>query len=524
MFIPSLMHRLLDTGPARRLGNKFFLNFARRRLAELDQLDVAAVQERTLQKLVRAAQHTRFGKEHDFCRIRTRQDYLRLVPLRTYEDFWRDYWQPVFPRLANVTWPERVRFHALSSGTTSGATKYIPITPAMLASNKKAALTLLSGFTAAFPFSGLFSGQMFFLGGSTDLTRLEDGSQMGDLSAIANITVPGWLRPFSFPPPELALLKDWDEKLARLAAESLRHRITLFGGVPSWMLIMIDRLKKLTGKSTLAEIWPHLRLIIHGGIKFDPYRELFRKEVGSEDVAFVESYPASEGFIAFEDPRHPQLLRPIPDHDLYLEFVPVDELNAARPTRHSLAEIELRVNYAVVLTTCAGLWSYVIGDTVSFESRTPLLLRFTGRTKYFLSAFGEHLISEEIEKAVTAGAEAVGGTAMDFHVGPVFPAGEEKIGHHLYLVEFAAPVADPNRFVATLDQKLGELNEDYLAHRKGDTSLLAPRLRVVKPGGFTAWMRAHGKLGGQHKLPRMDNSGKLTAAISSWLAEQGWLA
>lgn len=523
MQFPAFVNGVLGSRPVRRLADKGFAVYARRRLAELDQTNVAAAQEQTLQKLIRAAQDTQFGKDHDFRRIRTRADYLRLVPLRTYEDFWRDYWRPKWPALAGVSWPEQAPYYALSSGTTSGATKHIPITPAMLASNKRAALTMLACFLSQNPGARLFSGELFFLGGSTDLTRLDDGSRMGDLSAIANITVPPWLRPFTFPPSEVALLKNWDDKLDKLAAMSLRQRITLFGGVPSWMLILIERLKQLTGKGTLAQIWPHLRLIVHGGIKFDPYRDLFRKEVGSDAVKYVETYPASEGFIAFEDPRFGKL-RPIPDHGIYYEFVPVAELDRERPTRHSLAEVELGVNYAVVLTTCAGLWSYVIGDTVAFESKEPPLLRFTGRTKYFLSAFGEHLISEEIEKAVAAGAAAAGTSAIDFHVGPVFPSGEEKIGHHLYLVEFTAPPAGAAAFVGALDASLCKLNEDYEAHRRGDTSLLAPRLRTVKPGGFTAWMRAHGKLGGQHKLPRMDNSGKLTGEMLAWLQSEGWLA
>jgi hypothetical protein len=522
MISPTLFGRLLDSRPGRRLADKYFRGYARRRLFELDHLDVAACQERLLLKLVRAAQHTQFGARHDFARIRSRGDYLRLVPLRNYEDFWRDYWQPQFPRLAGVTWPQANPFYALSSGTTSGSTKYLPVSPALLLSNRKAALTLLAAHVALSPKAQLFSGQMFFLGGSTDLTKLDDGSRMGDLSAIANITVPTWLRPFTFPPADVALLKDWDVKLDRLAELSVTRRITLFGGVPSWMLILIDRLKQRTGKRALAEIWPHLELIVHGGVKFDPYRELFAQAVGSPRVRFMESYPASEAFIAFEDPRR-QRLRVIPDHDIYFEFVPVAELESAKPIRHALAEVELDLNYAVVLTTCAGLWSYVIGDTVAFESRDPPLLRFTGRTKYYLSAFGEHLISEEIEKAIAAAARAAGTMVLDFHVGPVFPAGAPAIGHHLYLVECAPALENAEVFVHTLDTVLGELNEDYQAHRRGDTSLQRPRLGLVKAGGFTAWMRAHGKLGGQHKLPRMDNTGRQTAEMAQWLERNGWL-
>ena len=215
-------------------------------------------------------------------------------------------------------------------------------------------------------------------------------------------------------------MKDWEQKVQMLAERSARLPITVVSGVPSWLLLLFERLRQVTGKDHIADIWPTLRLVIHGGTKFDPYRALFRQVIGSEDVHFLETYPASEGFIATEDPRH-ELLRLIPDHDMFFEFVPVAELAQARPARHTVADVVPGVQYAVVLTTCAGLWSYVLGDTVCFEQRDPPLLRFTGRTKYFLSAFGEHLISEEVEQAVAAAAEATGAAVVDFHVGRSSP-------------------------------------------------------------------------------------------------------
>ncbi len=521
MPLSSLIQPLAGSLLGRRLGDKCFVSFARRRMAELDHLDIDRVQEQTLQRLIRQAQHTRFGRDHDFARIRTPRDYRRLVPLRTYEDFWRDYWQPVYPRLQGATWPEAIPYIALSSGTTSGTTKHIPVSPAMLHSNRRAALTMLSSFAAVNPRANLFHGQLFFLGGSTDLAAVGPDCQAGDLSAIAALNVPSYLRPMTFPPPRVALLTDWEEKLDRLAEASLSLPITLLGGVPSWLLILMQRLKQRSGKATLAEIWPALRVVVVGGIKFDPYRELFRQQLGSSQIRCLETYPASEGFIAFEDPRH-DLLRVIPDHHLYLEFVPVAELDQPQPTRHGLAEVERGVQYAVVLTTCAGLWSYVIGDTVAFERTDPPLLRFTGRTKYFLSAFGEHLISEEVEKALTLACQAAGAQLTDYHVGPIFPDQSQPLGYHLYLIEFAKPPADQGAFTQRLDQALCDLNEDYRAHRRGDTSLLAPKVRVIQPGGVMAWMKAHGKLGGQHKLPRMDNTGQRTAALAEWFDEKGY--
>jgi hypothetical protein len=379
----------------------------------------------------------------------------------------------------------------------------------MLASNQRAALTTLALFLAAYPGTPLFTGKFFFLGGSTDLRDVGAGRLAGDLSGITALEASPLLRPYTFPPLELALEKDWEKKMLRLAEEGAHQPITMLSGLPAWLLVLFDRLRQVTGKEHMADIWPGLRLVIHGGTKFEPYRSLFERHIGNPSVHHVEVYPASEGFVATEDPRY-GLLRLVPDHNLFFEFVPVAELDSPRPTRHTVADLEVGVQYAVVLTTCAGLWSYVLGDTVAFERRDPPLLRFTGRTRYFLSAFGEHLISEEVERAVAAAATATGAMVADFHVGPVFPESPTSIGRLRFLIEFAEVPKDVARFATELDAVLCRLNEDYAAHREGDLTMLAPEVVAVRRGGFADWMRSHGKLGGQHKVPRMDNSGTIT--------------
>jgi hypothetical protein len=499
-----------------------FVRYAHARAARLDRLDAGRHQHATLLSLVRRAADTRFGRDHDFARVSSVADFQARVPVRGYEFFWDTYWKPTYPRLADVTWPGRVPYYALSSGTTSGATKYIPVTREMVASNKKAAVTTTALFRHARPGAKTLTGKIFFLGGSTDLRRQADGSLAGDLSGIAAKEVLDCFRPYTFPPLGLMHQTDWVEKIARSAELSARERITTISGVPSWMLVLFDRLKQVTGKATVAEAWPDLRLVIHGGTKFDPYRDLFRKEIGSDRVGFCEVYPCSEGYIATEDPRY-GLLRVIPDHDVFYEFVPVDQLGTEYPERHTLANVEVGVQYAVVLTTCAGVWAYLVGDTVAFERRDPPLIRFTGRTKYFLSAFGEHLIQEEVEKAVAAAARAAGADVLDFHVGPVFPPDPRTPGHHLYLAEFAGPVPDLGRVAADLDAELCRLNEDYAAHRGGDLTMLRPRVAAVRRGGFEEWMKSRGKHGGQHKVPRMDNTGAVTREIREWFAAGNWL-
>jgi hypothetical protein len=420
-----------------------------------------------------------------------------------------------------VTWPGRIPYLALSSGTTSGTTKYIPVSPEMLASNRRAALTTLALFLAARPGTPLFGGRLFFLGGSTDLQNLAAGRGpavlAGDLSGIVAREVPPLLRPYTFPPLELALLSDWDAKMDRLAEQAARLPITVLSGVPSWLLVLFDRLRRVTGKAHVADVWPGLRLVLHGGASFEPYRGWFHQRVGSPAVCFQETYPASEGFVAAEDPRY-GLLRLLPDHDIFFEFVPRDELGGGRPARHTAAEVQTGVHYAVALTTCAGLWSYLLGDTVLFERRDPPLLRFTGRTKQFLSAFGEHLIGAEVEWAVAAAARESGTAVVDFHAGPVFSKAHGEPGRHRFLVDFAAPPAPAALacFGHALDAELCRLNEDYAAHRRGDLAMRPPQVLAVPQGGFAQWLSTRGQLGGQHKVPRLDNSGRLTEELTAF--------
>jgi hypothetical protein len=501
----------------RRAADAGLLWYARRRAAETDRLDADRVQRRTLMRLLRAGKNTAFGREHGFAKIRDVAEYQARVPLRDYEAFWEGYWRRPFPHLAGMTWPQFIPYYGLSSGTTSGSTKYLPLSRPLLKSNTKAALTSLAWFLASHPGTRLFNGRLFFLGGSTELVNLgthpRHGKILGgDLSGIATVEASAWMRPFTFPPTEMALMKDWERKMTLLAESASKLPITMLSGVPSWMLVLFDRLRQVTGKSHIADIWPTLRLVIHGGTKFDPYRELFRQQVG-DAVHFTEVYPASEAYIAAEDHRH-GMLRLIVDHDVFYEFVPVAELDSPSPARHTVAELELGVNYAVVLTTCAGLWSYVLGDTVIFERRDPPLLRFSGRTKYFLSAFGEHLISEEVERAIAEASRLLGCNVVDFHVGPLFPETPSAPGRHRFLVEFAGPAPDAGRFAAEVDAVLCRVNEDYAAHRQGDLTMLPPQVVAVPPGGFHSWMKAKGKLGGQHKVPRMDNTGEVTREMS----------
>ena len=519
---------LLSGNPlARRIADSGLGMYARRRTAALDRADVPKVQRQTLLSLLEKARGTRFGRDHGFDRITSVEEYQAAVPVRTYEDFWRDYWQTAFPCLEGTTWPDFIPYYALSSGTTTGTTKFIPISKEMLASNRKAAYTTMALFRHAVPDAQILRGKFFFLGGNTELRREANGSRSGDLSAIAAIEVSKVIRPYSFPPHELSSIADWNVKVRKLAEGAARLPITALSGVPAWMQVLFHHLKEVTGKERVADIWPTLRLLVHGGTKFDPFRESFREELGAR-VQFVEVYPCSEGFVATEDPRY-DFLRVVPDHGIFFEFVPMDEfengrLKTDRPVRHTLATVEIGRQYAVVVTTCAGLWSYQLGDTVAFERKDPPLIRFTGRTKYYLSAFGEHLISEEVTKAIAEAARETGAAAAEYHVGPVFSADPKIPGHHRYLIEFHQPPRDLGQFTKQLDAALRRLNEDYDAHRQGDLSMLRPQVLVVKPEAFMRWMVAHGRKLPQGKVPEMDNTGEQTKSITAWLRDHAELS
>ena len=516
----ALLSRIAGHRLIRSRVNQAYSAYAKRRTEALGSVDAVRVQAGMIRKLVAKARFTRFGRDHGFSNLRGVTDYQKAVPLRTYEDLWAEYLKDRYPVFEDLTWPGRIPYLALTSGTTQGATKYIPVSREMLASNIKAGRTMVAYHLADRPDSRLFHGKLFFLGGSSDLERPAPGVEQGDLSGIAAKELNAFLRPYAFPPLELALEPDWDRKLSLLAERSRDEPISLVGGVPSWLLVLFQRLLDITGKSTVAEVWPTLEVVVHGGVKFDPYREAFQAILDGTGVRLQESYPCSEGFIAFGDPAT-GLLRLCFDHGVFYEFVPCDELGSKNPTRHWLGDVRTGVNYAIVVSTCAGLWSHLIGDTVRFESLSPPLITFTGRTKYSLSAFGEHLINEEIEGAVASASEATGASVRDWHVGPVFRG---ALGHHCYVFEFLRPPADLGRFRKALDTDLGRRNADYLAHRAEGVGLPLPAVVVSKPGGLDAWMRSRGKLGGQNKLPRMDSTGALTREIAEFLAASGQVA
>jgi hypothetical protein len=495
--------------------------YARYRRRQLQRQDPVEAQRREFRKLLAKARNTRFGREHGFAGIDDVTAYQAAVPLRRYERMWDEYWKPTFPLLTDCSWPGTIRYFAQTSGTTTGVTKYIPCSREMISSNRRAIFDLLTHHCTQRPQSKVFGGRNFMLGGSTQLTELAPGIHGGDLSGVAARTAPPWARPFYFPTRDLARIGDWEEKMAALAPASLDANIRAFGGTPSWVLLFLDKLAALRPEASrrLAGLYPDLELFVHGGVNFAPYRSIFAEWLKDSRAETRELYAASEGFIAAADRGDGEGLRMIVDNGLFYEFVPLEELDVANPTRHWMANAETGVNYALVLTTCAGLWSYVIGDTVRLVDRDPPRILVTGRTSYSLSAFGEHLIGEEIEQAVATAATAIGICVSDFSVGALFPRDKGALGGHLYIVEFADGPLGTNRlaqFARVLDETLCRLNVDYRDHRAGGFAMRAPAIHPVPPGTFAAWMKRRGKLGGQNKVPRVINDQALFDDLKSF--------
>jgi hypothetical protein len=494
--------------------------YAARRRARLAALDPVAAQLRTLRRLLARARDTRFGHEHSFGAIRDVAGFQRAVALRRWEEFWAEYWQGAFPLLDNVTWPGRIPAFANTSGTTGAATKRIPVSRDMLWSNRYAALDVLSWHVASRPRSRVMDGRNFLLGGSTALERLAPGVVAGDLSGLAAVDMPRWARPRAFPPQDLALIEDWPRKVATLAPLSLDAEITSISGTPSWLLLFFEELRRLRPGARLAELYPRLELVVHGGVGFAPYRAAFADWLAGSGAETREVYPASEGFFAAADRGDGEGLRLMLDNGLFYEFVRPADLASANPDRRWIADAERGVDYALVVSSNAGLWAYVVGDTVTLIERNPPRLLVTGRTAWSLSVAGEHLVGAELDAAVAEAAAACGGSVADYACAAVPPDAADPRGGHVFVVELDAPAPDVGNFARALDAALLRGNADYAAHRSGGYGLRDPQVLLLPHGGFADWMRARGKLGGQNKVPRVIADPALLADLRGFAKRQ----
>ena len=488
------------------------------RLARLREQPLE-VQNRLLTSLLRRAKSTEWGRRYGFIENPGAAEFARRVPVSTYEQLYPEI-ERVLRGAPDVLWPGPVRWFAKSSGTTNARSKYIPVTDESLRQGHyRAGRDMLALSTYLYPNNRLLAGKTLSLGGThgpNPLRPAAPDSRAGDVSAIIMQRLPGWAQAIRTPPLELALLDEWEEKIERIARHALRQDVRVLAGVPTWMIVLLRRVTELAGADNITEVWPQLRLFLHGAVAFGPYRELFRQLIPDEQMRYLEIYNASEGYFALQDQPDSEDLLLLLDHGIYYEFLPAAEFESADPQPVPLRDVELDRNYALVISTNAGLWRYLIGDTVRFTSLAPYRVRITGRTKHFLNAFGEEVVIENAEAAVAAASRATATTVRDFTAAPIFFTAQEPTsrGGHEWAVEFAGPPpAEPARFIEALDATLRTLNSDYDAKRHRDLALGPPQLRVLPAGTFEAWLASQGKLGGQHKVPRLSNSRQVLEAV-----------
>lgn len=472
--------------------------------------DAVNRQKSMLRMLVQRAQNTRFGKDHDFEHIKTYEDFRKCVPVRDYEGH-RPYIERILNGERDVLWPGVPKYLSKTSGTTSGA-KYIPISRESMPHHIMAARDALMLYVHQTGNTKFVDGKMIFLQGSPVMDK-KGGIDTGRLSGIVAHHVPAYLQKNRLPSFETNSIEDWETKVEAIIDETVTQNMTLISGIPSWVQFYFEKLLLRTGKEYIKDIFPNFNLFVYGGVNYEPYRARFEKLIGKKTDS-IETYPASEGFIAFQDDQGDNSLLLNIDAGIFFEFIPADEYFNDHPTRLSLAEVETGVNYALLLSTNAGLWAYSIGDTVKFTSVKPYKIKVTGRIKHFTSAFGEHVIAEEVEAALESGLKKYGGEVIEFTVAPqLHPA--EGLPYHEWLIAFAERPKDMQGFANELDTAMQNKNIYYADLING--KILRPlRITTLQQEAFNAYMKSQNKLGGQNKVPRLSNDRKIADAIKEW--------
>jgi len=461
------------------------------------------VQNELLLHLIGTAKHTEIGKKYDFNSIKNYKDFASRVPVQTYEDL-----EPLIERSrlgeSNIFWPTPIRWFAKSSGTTNAKSKFIPVSPESLEDcHYAASKDLLCLYLNNNENSQLFTGKSLRLGGSKQLYR-ENGTVFGDLSAILIDNMPFWASYSSTPNNEISLMSDFEKKMQAVVNFTMKEHVTSIAGVPSWMLVLLNNVMQTTNKADLTKVWPDLEVYFHGGVSFEPYKAQYQKIIPSEKFKYYEIYNASEGFFAVQDLNNSNELLLMLDYGIFYEFIPMDTFGNAEEKIIPLNEVEINKNYALLITTNAGLWRYKIGDTIRFTSLNPYRIKVTGRTKHHINVFGEELIIENAEEALKKASQQTNCEIVDYTAGPVFMEGTQK-GAHEWIIEFKTPPENITDFTLSLDNALQSLNSDYEAKRHNNTTLNILTVNQAKRGLFYEWSKAHDKLGGQHKIPRLSN-------------------
>lgn len=466
------------------------------------------VQEKLLFELIEKAEDTEFGKKYRFSKIRSYSDFANQVPVHSYEQM-TPYIEKTMKGKQNVLWPSEIIWFSKSSGTTSSRSKYIPVSEESLEDcHFKGGKDMLSLYVGNYPDSKLFTGKSLSIGGSLSKNPFngESESQVGDISAVIMHNLPLWVQFARTPSLDVALMGEWEAKIERMAHEVMDENVVSIAGVPTWTIVLIQRILELKNAKNILEVWPNLEVFFHGAVAFGPYRNLFKELIPSPKMRYLEIYNASEGFFGIQDQRESEELLLMLDYGIFYEFIPMDSYQTENPTILPLSAVEVGKNYAMLITTNAGLWRYAIGDTVKFTNTSPYRIKISGRTKHFINAFGEEVIVENADKAIQAAAEATNATITNYTAAPIYFGDSKSKAAHEWIIEFRQFPSDEQKFLETLDTTLREVNSDYDAKRYKDLALIAPKTHFVHEGVFEKWLKSKGKLGGQNKVPRLSNS------------------
>lgn len=470
-----------------------------------------AVQREVLQELVTAAQYTEFGRKYDFSKLFTLREFKKNVPIHEYDDI-KPYILRMMEGEENILWNTPVKWFAKSSGTTSDKSKFIPISDESLYDNHfKASKDVLSYYYKNFPSSDLLTGKGLVVGGSHQISKVNEAIQYGDLSAVLMQNSPFWGQWIRTPELSVALLDEWEMKIEKLAQITADENVTSIAGVPTWTLLLLKRILEIKGKSTIKEVWPNLELYINGGVSFVPYKDQFDRIIGKK-INYLEIYNASEGFIAAQVKPDDDGMLLFTEHGIFYEFMPVEEYGKKNPVTVGLKDVIPGKNYALIISTTGGLWRYLIGDTVQFTSLNPYKIKISGRLKHYMNAFGEEVIVDNSDKAIALASEKTNAVVNDYTAAPVYFS-ENNNGAHEWLIEFEKDPDDLDAFTTDLDTALKNINSDYEAKRHKNIALRMPIVHKLAKGTFREWLRSKGKLGGQHKVPRLSNDRQILEEI-----------
>jgi len=465
------------------------------------------VQHEVFETLIKKASKTAYGVQYGFESIHTPEDFQSKVPVVNYESLF-PYVERAMKGEQNVLWPSEIHWFAKSSGTTNARSKFIPVSPEALEDcHFKGGKDMLSLYFNNYPEAKMFTGKGLVIGGSHQINQLDSNSKSfyGDVSAVLLSNLPWWAQMARTPSMDIALMDDWEKKLEKMVEQCSGENVTSMSGVPTWTLVLLEKILQRTGKKHILEVWPNLEVFFHGAVSFTPYEAPFKRLIPSASMRYMETYNASEGFFGIQDQTNSKELLLMLDYGVYYEFILLDQMDREHPVVLSLDQVEIGKVYALLISTNAGLWRYKIGDTVKFTSTNPYRVVIAGRTKHFINAFGEELMIENADAAITYASGLTYAEVANYTAAPLYLDAGKKGGHE-WVIEFKKAPAEMTRFVQLLDEKLREVNSDYDAKRHKDLALIAPKVHVAPAGTFHAWLKQKGKLGGQHKVPRLANN------------------